>query len=67
MADDDAKQDPAPGPASGPAPGKDKLPGNHGQFGTSDATEDYKKLEDQPDPDAAPSQGPKQTNAGERS
>ncbi len=61
MADDDAKQEPA----------KDKLPGNHGQFGNSDATEDYKKLGDVPDPeagpDATPSQGPKQTNAGERS
>ena len=47
--------------------GKDKLPGNHGQFGAGDATEDYKKLEDQPAPKAPGDQGPKQTNAGERS
>ncbi len=25
------------------------LPGNHGQFGTNTATEDYKPLEDMPD------------------
>ena len=25
------------------------LPGNHGQFGTNNATEDYKPLEDMPD------------------
>ena len=47
---------------------KDPLPGNHGQFGADDATEDYKPLKDQPAaPDPAPSQGPKQTGAGERS
>lgn len=27
-----------------------KLPGDHGQFGTSDATEDYKRLKDSPKP-----------------
>ncbi len=46
------------------------LPGNHGQFGAGDATEDYKPLENHPSPapdaDAA-DQGQKQTNAGERS
>jgi hypothetical protein len=51
---------------------KPELPGNHGQFGEDNATEDYKLLEDQPSPgepasDDAGSQGPKQTNAGERS
>ena len=59
--------------------GKGKLPGNHGQFGAGDATEAFKPLEDHPSPEAKPapqdkpslkdlgSQGPKQTNAGERS
>jgi hypothetical protein len=51
---------------------KPVLPGNHGQFGEDNATEDYKLLEDhpspaEPEPDDAGSQGPKQTNAGERS
>lgn len=59
-----------------PDPGKDadkdKLPGNHGQFGAGDATEAFKPLEDHPAPEDKPapdpgSQGPKQTNAGERS
>jgi hypothetical protein len=27
-----------------------KLPGDHGQFGNSDATEDYKRLKDMPKP-----------------
>ena len=55
---------------------KGKLPGNHGQFGENDATEDYKPLEkppaaeqakspDQPPGAQAEVQG--QTNAGERS
>ncbi len=52
---------------------KPVLPGNKGQFGAGDATEDYKTLEDHPSPatgpgtDAGGGQGPKQTNAGERS
>ena len=56
--------------------GKDKLPGNKGQFGEGDATEAYKPLETHPAPDEAksPDQPPgadaevqHQTNAGERS
>ncbi len=31
-----------------------KLPGDHGQFGTSDATEDYKRLKDLPKPTPDP-------------
>ncbi len=51
---------------------KPVLPGNHGQFGEDNATEDYKPLEDhaspaEPDASETGSQGPKQTNAGERS
>ena len=51
---------------------KPVLPGNHGQFGEDNATEDYKLLEDQPSPPGSTQaktsdQGPKQTNAGERS
>ncbi len=55
---------------------KGKLPGNQGQFGESDTTEDYKPLEKRPAPDQAksPDQPPGsdaevqgQTNAGERS
>ena len=57
MADDDTTKD-APKPA---------LPGNHGQFGANDATEDYKPLEDHPAPGQPADEGPKQTNAGERS
>lgn len=58
-------------------PAKPELPGNHGQFGEGDATESFEQLEDHPSPadgakqdgakqDGA-TQGPKQTNAGERS
>ncbi len=32
---------------------KPALPGNHGQFGANDATEDYKLLEDHPSPERA--------------
>ena len=50
---------------------KPALPGNHGQFGENDATEDYKPLENQPAPAQPGTQsgdgGPQQTNAGERS
>ena len=51
---------------------KPKLPGNHGQFGEGDATESFEPLEDHASPaDTAKqdggTQGPKQTNAGERS
>jgi hypothetical protein len=46
---------------------KAELPGNKGQFGAGDATEAFKPLENQPSPDAPGSQGPRQTNAGERS
>ena len=48
---------------------KPVLPGNHGQFGEDNATEDYKLLEDQPSPptEKTADQGPRQTNAGERS
>ena len=53
-------------------PEKPKLPGNHGQFGEGDATERFERLEDHASPaDTAKqgggTQGPKQTNAGERS
>lgn len=53
-------------------PDADKLPGNNGQFGVGDATETYKPLENEPIPEDMPAkekadQGPKQTNAGERS
>ena len=53
-------------------PAKPELPGNHGQFGEGDATERFEQLEDHASPaderkpDGA-TQGPKQTNAGERS
>ena len=58
-------------------PAKPELPGNHGQFGEGDATENFEPLEDhaspadeakqdEPKQDGA-AQGPKQTNAGERS
>ncbi len=43
------------------------LPGNHGQFGENNATEDFKPLEDHPAPGEQAPAGPKQTNAGERS
>ena len=43
------------------------LPGNHGQFGENNATEDFKPLEDHPAPAKQAPAGPKQTNAGERS
>ena len=54
---------------------KPVLPGNHGQFGVNNATDDDHLLEDQPapaQPDAQPGAqpgggGPQQTNAGERS
>ena len=60
---------------------KGKLPGNQGQFGENDATENYKPLEKpaasgpaQPDRAKSPDQPPgadaevqHQTNAGERS
>ncbi len=49
------------------AAGKPELPGNHGQFGSSDATDDAKPLENHPTPDEPATQGPKQTGAGERS
>ena len=49
-----------------PEQAKPALPGNHGQFGEDTATEDYKSLEDHPAP-GAPTRGPNQTNAGERS
>jgi len=44
--------------------GKGKLPGDHGQFGESNATEEYKPMTDHPAPG---DQGAKQTDAGERS
>ena len=61
--------------ADAPKDEKPVLPGNHGQFGENDATENYKPLENQPapaQPDAQPNVqsgagGPQQTNAGERS
>ena len=55
---------------------KGKLPGNQGQFGENDATEDYKQLENGPASERAksPDQPPGakaevqgQTNAGARS
>ena len=46
---------------------KPALPGNHGQFGANNATEDYEPLPDHPSADEPATQGPKQTNAGERS
>ena len=57
MSDDDAAAKPKPAP----------LPGNQGQFGAGDATEEFKPLENHPSPAEPGSQGPKQTNAGERS
>ena len=48
-------------------PDAKELPGNHGQFGADVETESYEKLEDHPSPAAPADQGPKQTNAGERS
>lgn len=36
--EDDAMDDKKPAP--------EKLPGNHGQFGTDNATEDYKRLKE---------------------
>ena len=57
MPDDDKTAKPGPAP----------LPGNHGQFGAGDATEEFKKLDNQPAPAEPGDQGPKQTNAGERS
>ncbi len=54
--DDDKPEDKAAG-----------LPGNKGQFGAGDATEDFKGLENHPAPDEEAANGPKQTNAGERS
>ncbi len=44
-----------------------KLPGNHGQFGVGDASEAFEVLEDHASPSVPAEQGPKQTNAGERS
>ena len=44
--------------------GKGKLPGDHGQFGESNATEEYKTMADHPAPG---DQGAKQADAGERS
>ncbi len=52
--------------ADAPKDEKPVLPGNHGQFGENDATENYKPLENQPAP-APGKDGPRQTNAGERS
>ena len=46
---------------------KGKLPGDHGQFGENNATEEYKPLEDHPTPGEPGDQGAKQTDAGERS
>lgn len=53
---------------------KPKLPGNHGQFGTNVATEDYPRLDDKPAAEPQPDEGthpgdegPSQTNAGDRS
>lgn len=49
---------------------KDKLPGNHGQFGAGDASEAYKPLEKAPAPDQPGkpnAEVQQQTNAGERS
>ncbi len=57
MSDEDETAKPTPGP----------LPGNQGQFGAGDATEEFKPLENQPTPEDPGSQGSKQTNAGERS
>ena len=57
MAEDDKTPDGA----------KPALPGNHGQFGANDATEDYKPLDNHPAPGEPASEGAKQTNAGERS
>jgi hypothetical protein len=48
-------------------PKNDELPGNHGQFGEDAATEAFEKLEDHPAADEPAVEGPKQTNAGERS
>ena len=68
--------------ANAPKDEKPVLPGNHGQFGVNNATDDDHLLEDQPAPaQPAASQsgasqpgapplggnGPQQTNAGERS
>ena len=52
---------------AGKAGAKPVLPGNNGQFGEGDATEDYKPLENHPAPEPSAPQGPQQTNAGERS
>ena len=46
---------------------KPALPGNHGQFGVNNATDDDHLLEDQPAPAQPGNGGPQQTNAGERS
>ena len=53
-------------------PAKPELPGNKGQFGEGDATENFQPLQDGASPkDEAPApgeaKGPKQTHAGERS
>ena len=46
---------------------KDKLPGNHGQFGVGDATESYKPLEDHPTPTPPPPDAdPAGTDPGDR-
>ena len=57
MSDDNETAKPKPAP----------LPGNQGQFGAGDATEEFKPLENQPAPGEPGAQGSKQTNAGERS
>ncbi len=46
---------------------KPKLPGNHGQFGAGDATENYEPLEQNPAADKPVPEVQQQTNAGERS
>ena len=55
---------------------KPALPGNHGQFGANNATEDFQHLEDHPTPDAPKpagsgsgeqNRGPNQTQGGMRS
>ncbi len=46
---------------------KGKLPGNHGQFGAGEATEDYQPLEKNPAADKPVPEVQRQTNAGERS
>ncbi len=46
---------------------KAKLPGDHGQFGESNATEEYKPMADHPAAGEPGDQGAKQADAGERS